>query len=117
MNNFEYVKQYYGVPAELGRMVMLRGKSGVIAEDRGHYIGINFDKDKAGHISNVHPTDEDLTYLGIGKIRKMTKSQANYRAYIRSECDCTFAEWMGFKPRIPKYMQEHNKIKSYCYIV
>jgi len=53
-----YVKDYYGVPAGIGRRVVCRGKPGVIAEDRGHYIGVNFDDDKPGQISNVHPTDD-----------------------------------------------------------
>jgi hypothetical protein len=39
----EYVCRTYGVPAEIGRRVIVYGKPGIIAEDRGHYIGVNFD--------------------------------------------------------------------------
>jgi len=78
---FEYVKEYYNVPAEFGRVVVIDGKSGVIAEDRGHHIGVNFDEDKPGVVYPCHPTWE-AEYLGMGKVRKMTKSQQRYRRYL-----------------------------------
>jgi len=78
----EYVKKYYGVPAEIGRRIEHDGNSGIIAEDRGHYIGVNFDKDKPGMVFNVHPTDK-VKYLGMGKIRQMTRSQKRYQRYVR----------------------------------
>lgn len=94
---FEYVKEYYGVPAELGRVVYMNNERGVIAADRGNYIGVNFDRDKAGSISNVHPTDDNLVYSGdIAKIRPMSRSQARYQEFLRDDCSETFAEWMGF---------------------
>ena len=96
MGNCGYVRDYYGVPASIGRRVKYRDLGGIIAEDRGHYIGVNFDSDKPGDISSVHPTDENLEYLGMGKIRNMTRSQKNYQDYLRSEVDETFAEYMGF---------------------
>lgn len=76
-----YVREYYGVPAEVGRRVIAREKIGIIAADRGHYIGVNFDFDKPGVIRNVHPTDF-VIYLGMGVVRKMTRSQARYAAYL-----------------------------------
>lgn len=95
--NCEYVKEYYGVPAAIGLRILYKGKKGIIAEDRGHYIGANFDADKPGVISNIHPTDENLEYLkSFGKIRKLTRSQQRYQDYIDSEYDESFAEWMGF---------------------
>lgn len=90
----EYVREHYGVPAVLGRRVAVRGRAGIIAEDRGHYIGVNFDDTKPGHIFNVHPTDE-VDYQGMGKIRKMTPSQRRYREFIRSDCGLSFSEWLG----------------------
>ncbi|MAT38897.1 MAG: hypothetical protein CL946_04765 [Ectothiorhodospiraceae bacterium] len=79
--NYEYVKNYYGVPAEYGRIVIVAGERGVIVEDRGNYIGVLFDKDKPGVISNCHPTWE-VEYCGIGKPRKMTRSQQRYQRYL-----------------------------------
>ncbi len=94
--NCEYVRNYYGVPACIGRRVMVYGKPGIIAEDRGNYIGVMLDSDKPGRISNYHPTDE-VQYLDMGKVRKLTRSQQNYRNFLRSECGYTFAEWIRFK--------------------
>lgn len=84
--NCEYVKDYYKVPACIGRRVIVNGKPGVIAEDRGNYIGVNFDKDKPGIIVNAHPTWK-VEYLGMGKVRKLTRSQRRYRDY-REWSDC-----------------------------
>lgn len=84
MNEFEYVRSYYGVPAKIGRIVVVNGKPGIIAEDRGHYIGVNFDRDKPGEITPCHPTWE-IEYLGIGKVRKITRSQARYKRYLEYE--------------------------------
>lgn len=93
----EYVRNYYDVPACIGRIVKMKGRQGIIAEDRGHYIGVNFDDDKPGSIFNVHPLDAE--YLGMGKVRKMTQSQQRYREYRRSECGLTFPEWLGIKDK------------------
>lgn len=77
----EYVQKNYGVPAQIGRRVVVYGKAGVIAADRGHYIGVNFDSDKPGVIQNAHPTSE-VVYLEMGKIRPMTASQRRYQDYL-----------------------------------
>jgi len=79
--NCEYVRKYYGVPACISRRVVANGEPGIIAVDRGNYIGVNLDKDKPGVISNYHPTDR-IEYLGIGKIRKKTKSQQRYSRWL-----------------------------------
>lgn len=60
---------------------MAHGKPGIIAEDRGHYIGINLDSDKPGHVSNYHPVD-GIEYLGIGKVRKPSRGRARYCRYL-----------------------------------
>lgn len=60
--NFDYIKQYYNAPAEIGRRVKVYGKLGTIVEDRGHYIGVNFDEDKPGVVRNAHPISE-VEYL------------------------------------------------------
>lgn len=86
-----YAKQHYGVPADIGRRVTVYGEPGIIAEDRGHYLGVNFDADKPGCIKNCHPTD-GVVYGEIGTIRKMTRSQQRYQEYL--ECsDCFDSFW------------------------
>ena len=81
----EYARAHYGVEACIGRRVEVNGKAGIIAEDRGHYIGVNFDEDKAGFIINAHPTWK-VKYLGMGKVRSMTRSQKRYQRFL---------EWRG----------------------
>jgi len=78
----EYVHQNYGVPACIGMRVSVYGKPGVIAEDRGHYIGVNFDDDKPGVVKNCHPTDGVEYLMESGKIRKITRSQARYQRFL-----------------------------------
>lgn len=91
----EYVREYYGVPAVIGRRVRTCKGEGIIAADRGHYIGVNLDCHKPGHISNFHPTD-GIEYLGLGKMRSMTRSQKNFQRFMDADCGFSFAEWMGF---------------------
>lgn len=80
--NCEYVQKYYGVPACIGRRVIAYGKPGIIAGDRGHYIGILLDSDKPGHVNNYHPTD-GIEYLDeMGKVRKPSRYQARYQRFL-----------------------------------
>jgi len=90
----EYVREYYQVPAVIGRRVVVAGQPGIIAEDCGHYIGVNFDEDKPGVISNCHPTWK-VEYQEMGQIRKSTRSQRRYREWLNSECGLSFSEWLG----------------------
>ena len=98
--SFLYVREYYKVPAEVGRRVEIDGKPGIIAEDRGNYIGVNLDADKPGVVRNFHPTC-GVVYLGMGVVRKMTRSQENYRRFLRSDSGCSFGEWMRFRRARP----------------
>ena len=77
----EYAREHYGVPACIGRRVVVCGKPGVIAKDNGHYLGINFDEGKSGLIKNAHPTYK-VEYLGMGEVRKMTRSKRRYQGYL-----------------------------------
>lgn len=80
-SDFEYVVNYYGVPACKGRIVDINGKRGVIVKDLGHHIGVVFDGDKPSQISHCHPTWR-VTYLGLGKVPKMSRSQQRYQRYL-----------------------------------
>ncbi len=92
----EYAKNYYGVPSDIGRRVTVDGKPGIIAEDRGHYIGVNFDADKPGDVRNCHPTWK-VEYLGMGHIRCMTKAQRRYRRYLEiGECFDSFKDFLRY---------------------
>jgi hypothetical protein len=86
---FEYIKNTYKVPAEIGREVLFQGKrKGVIAEDKGNYIGVNFDDKKPGHIELLHPTWEVQYLETFAKIRPMSRSQQRYQDYLN-------ADWFG----------------------
>ena len=90
-----YVRENYGVPACIGRRILFRDKKGIIVEDRGNYIGVNFDKDKPNKIYSIHPTD-NVEYLGMGKIRKMTRSQKRYIDYLKvAEYYESFSAYLG----------------------
>lgn len=95
---FEYVRNAYGVPADYHREVIVNGKKGVITEDMGNYIGVNFYDNRTTHALPCHPTWE-VTYLDTFNhnppIKKITRSQRRYQEYLRSECSETFAEWLG----------------------
>ena len=77
----EYVRNYYGAPAAIGRRVIVSGKPGIIAADRGHYIGVNFDATRPGVIANCHPTSE-VEYGEMGKVRKPSKGAARYGRWL-----------------------------------
>jgi hypothetical protein len=79
--NCDYVRKYYGVPAEIGRRVTVDGKPGVIAEDGGHYIAVNLDTDKPGKIPYCHPTWR-VEYGEMGHVRPMTTSQKRYKRFL-----------------------------------
>lgn len=70
MSNFDYIRTHYGVPAELGRIVEMNGRRGVIVKDCGNYVGVNFDDNKPHVVSRCHPTWE-MQYLGMGTIREV----------------------------------------------
>ena len=92
----EYAREYYGVPAVIGRLVTVSGRPGIIAEDRGHYIGVNFDDQKPGAICNAHPTS-NVVYGEIGKVRKMTASQRRYQKYLDiGECFDDFRHFLAY---------------------
>lgn len=90
---FEYINKTYGLNVKINQRVIVDGKGGIIISDKGHYLGVNFDKDKAGVISQCHPT-WNIEYLGIGKPRKLTKSQERGRRWL--ECGDMFESFMDF---------------------
>lgn len=100
----KYVREHYGVPAEIGRKVIAYGKPGIIAADRGNYIGILLDSDKPGHVNNYHPVD-GIEYLdSIGKIRQMTRSQQRYADYLRvADCYESFYHYLKVKEEERRY--------------
>jgi hypothetical protein len=90
---FDYIKKYYCVPAEIGRKVVVNGRSGIIIVDGGNYIGVNFDDEKAGFVANCHPT-WNVAYGGIGKVRKASKAAARYQRFLEyGDCFDSFIQF------------------------
>lgn len=99
----EYVRAHYGVPAEIGRRVIARGKPGVIARDRGRYLGILLDCDEPHKIRSHHPADE-IEYLDeVGKVRQPSPSQARYQRFLEYgdsfDSFIDFCQWDGAQDR------------------
>jgi len=94
----EYARKHYGVPARVGRRITYRDRPGIISEDRGHYIGVTFDDEKPGTVSNFHPRTEGLEYGEVGEVRRMTRSQRRYQEFLAADrYPETFADWLGIK--------------------
>lgn len=94
--DFDYVRRHYGVPAERGRGVAVHGRPGVIVADRGHYIGVTFDADKPGTVTNCHPTSE-VVYGEMRGIRPLTRAQQRYRDYLDvADCYESFRHFLRF---------------------
>lgn len=96
MTDFSYVRENYDVPACYGRRVKVSGKPGIIIKDKGHYIGVNFDADKPGVVMPCHPTSE-VDYLGMGKPRRLTRSQQRYLDYLEvGDCFDSFKHYLQY---------------------
>lgn len=99
MNNFEWIKDYYKVPAQFGRDVIVAGKLGTIVEDMNTYIGVIFKENQKDFAVPCHPTSE-VTYLdtfnSVNPI-KISRSKQRYRDYLHADSSLTFKEWLGIK--------------------
>jgi hypothetical protein len=96
MNDYEYVRNYYHVPAEIGRVVMYNGRRGIIYKDGGAHVAVNFDSDKPGVCVLIHPTDPSLVYTDeMATQRKMTRSQKRYQDFLDADTGESFAEFIG----------------------
>jgi hypothetical protein len=101
MSKCEYVRDYYGVPAVIGRAVIAYGKPGVIAADRGNYIGILLDESDPDDIGNYHPRD-GIEYLEeIRLVRKLPKrkrlAKERYQRYLEfGDCFDSFRDFLSW---------------------
>ena len=98
MGNFEYVRNYYKVPAEYGRRVVVDGKPGIIIKDCGAQIGVAFDDGPAHIAAYCHPTWH-VEYGDIGTPRKITASQLRYQEYLDADSDMKFGEWLKWRAK------------------
>ena len=92
--SLDYVREYYKVPAEIGRRVIVAGKEGVIVGGVGPYVNVLFDKDNPGSAGPCHPMWK-VEYLDIGPVRKPSKGRARYLKYLEfSDCFDSFRDFL-----------------------
>lgn len=99
---FQYIKNRYNVPAEMHREVIVDGKKGVITEDMGNYIGVNFYDNITSNALPCHPTWEVKyleTFNNNPPIKKLTQSQRRYQDFLNEDSDLSFREWLGIKSK------------------
>jgi hypothetical protein len=97
---FSYIRETYGVPAEMHREVIVDGKKGVITKDMGNYIGVNFYDNKTFRPSPCHPTWEVIyleTFNHKPPIEKISASKKRYMDYLEADSGLTFKQWLGIK--------------------
>lgn len=96
--SYEYVNQYYRINACTGRRVIAYGEPGVIAQDKGNYIGILLDKDEPGDIEPYHPID-GIEYLDeVVAVRQLParkrKSKERYKRFLEyGDCFESFIDF------------------------
>jgi len=73
---FEYIINYYKVPAEMHREIEFEDRKGIIVKDKGNYIGVQFYDDEKNTTHTLHPT-YNMTYLESFGTPKKVKNQCN----------------------------------------
>jgi hypothetical protein len=95
--DFEYIKNYYKVPAETFREVIVNGRKGVITEAINQYIGVVFYDDKKINCLPCHPTWK-VEYLESFNYKppkaKNHKSKQRYSHYLSMDSNMTFFEYL-----------------------
>lgn len=105
----DYVVQYYGVPAAIGRRVVAYGKPGIIVADRGHYIGVTLDDDPKRHVSNYHPVDGIEYGEMVDKLPKPPR-RTNWDRYNDADYSGEFHEFLGInKPEFEQRGDWRNR--------
>lgn len=61
-NDFDYIRNYYGVPAKRGARVEYQGKLGTVTGTSGPHVTVKLDGSKLSF--PYHPTD--LRWLEVG---------------------------------------------------
>lgn len=109
--SFDYIRKYYGVPAEKGRQVTCYGKRGVIVGADGHYLRVVIEDDASEEERRYHPTDkvvygeivaapalrewkclapwrDEWEWEAWFTVTASTRSKARYKAYLELSDVC-----------------------------
>jgi hypothetical protein len=96
MNDYNYIINYYNVPAQTGRRITMSQRKGTIVCDYGHYLGVVFDDNCKTNISRVHPTHE-MTYhheIVPSPLKQLSPGQKRYQRFL--EVGDSFDSFMHF---------------------
>lgn len=97
--SLSYIRDYYKVPAEVGRRVVAYGKPGIIMGAINAYIGVVLDGDPKRQQRPHHPED-GIVYGEMADKLPKPPPRNNYDLYHRSEENCEFHEFLCInKPR------------------
>lgn len=88
----EYIRSYYKVPAVVGRVVYAGDRRGIVTGASGPHVKIHMDGDRRAGV--YHPTDGLIWTNELAPLPKKTRSQRNYDAYLHSETNETFIEFL-----------------------
>lgn len=133
--SFEYIRKYYGVPAERGRQVRCYGELGVITNAAGHYLCVVIEGDKSEEERLYHPTDQveygeivDAPVLREWRclppwrdefergawftVTASTRSKARYKAFreLLDVCDMTGKDMIRIRVRASLRLQPGNLV-------
>lgn len=108
MSNFEYVNQYYGVSACVGRRVVAYGEPGTIVKDYGQYIGIVLDTAPHASPERYHPTDgieygDVVDYEPPSMNARQYQAKRNYQEFLDADCGYEFHEFLGIEKPLIDY--------------
>jgi hypothetical protein len=99
--SYDYIRSYYGVPAETGRRVRFSDKGclkeGVIVGTNGLYIKIHFDGEKKP--SGFYHPEWKMEYLEMGEVPKVSRSKARYQRFLSLDSSMTFREFLAYEGR------------------
>jgi len=88
----QYVRDFYKVPAYVGRVVYAGGKRGVVTGASGPHVKVCLDGARRAGI--YHPADQIVWTEESAPLPKRTKGQRLYDAWLNSECNESFIEFL-----------------------
>jgi hypothetical protein len=91
--SLSYIREYYAVPAVVGRRVVAYGKPGIIMSAINAYIGVVLDDDPKRRPRPHHPTD-GIVYGELAEKLPKPPRRSNYEEFQHDESGLYFHEWL-----------------------
>jgi hypothetical protein len=110
--SLSYIREYYAVPAVVGRRVVAYGKPGIIMSAINAYIGVVLDDDPKRRPRPHHPTD-GIVYGELTEKLPKPPRRSNYDKFQHDDCGLYFHEWLGINK--PKFEHRGSWSNGYSY--